>query len=252
MVRVAALVVALPTLLVKTASYSLPFIEAVTLESVNVVEVAPLIFVKVMPPSVLTSHCTVGAGLPLAAAVKVAFWPAFTVWLLGLVVTDGAKSTVSVAALVVALPRLLVKTASYSLPFIAAVTLESVSVVLVAPLMLEKVLPPSVLTSHCTVGDGLPLAAAVNVAFWPALTVTSLGFVVTVGGDVLMMMSLLTPSDPVEPGVGSVRLALPSALLMVPPFSVSAVVLASSRGLAFCPAATVYVKVSVVVPLPLL
>ena len=28
-----------------------------------------------VPPSVDTSHCTVGAGLPLAAAVNVADWP---------------------------------------------------------------------------------------------------------------------------------------------------------------------------------
>jgi hypothetical protein len=37
---------------------------------VNVVLVAPEMLVK--PEPVLTCHCTVGAGLPLAAAVKVA------------------------------------------------------------------------------------------------------------------------------------------------------------------------------------
>ena len=71
-----------------------------------------------MPPSVLTCHCTVGVGLPLAAAVKVAVWPALTVSLLGLLVTAGAKSTVSVAGVVVALrPAVLLKTASYWSPF---------------------------------------------------------------------------------------------------------------------------------------
>ena len=36
-------------------------------------------------------------GAPLAAAVKLTVAPAFTVWLLGLVVTTGAVSTVNVA-----------------------------------------------------------------------------------------------------------------------------------------------------------
>ena len=39
--------------------------------------------VKVTPPSVLTCHCTVGVGVPLAAAVKVTGLPAVMVWLLG-------------------------------------------------------------------------------------------------------------------------------------------------------------------------
>ena len=46
--------------------------------------------VNVVPLSLLTSHCTVRAGLPLAAAVKVAVPPALTVWLAGFVVTVGA------------------------------------------------------------------------------------------------------------------------------------------------------------------
>ena len=49
--------------------------------------VAPEMLLKVEPPSMLTCHCTVGVGLPLAAAVKVAVWPAVTVWLAGWVVT---------------------------------------------------------------------------------------------------------------------------------------------------------------------
>ena len=56
----------------------------------RVVLVAPAMGVKVEPPSVLTCHCTVGVGLPLAAAVKVAVCPAVTVWLAGWVVTIGA------------------------------------------------------------------------------------------------------------------------------------------------------------------
>ena len=43
-----------------------------------------------LPLLLLTCHCTVGVGVPLAAAVKVTGWPAGTVSLLGLVVTLGA------------------------------------------------------------------------------------------------------------------------------------------------------------------
>jgi len=89
-VRVAAVLVAVPALLVKTASYSLPFMDVVTLFSVRVVLVAPLMLVQVVPPSLLTCHCTVGVGVPLAAAVKEAGPPAVTVWLLGWVVMAGA------------------------------------------------------------------------------------------------------------------------------------------------------------------
>ena len=83
----------------------------------RVAMVAPGMSLKVLPPSVLTCHCTVGVGLPLAAAVKVAVRPALTVWFVGLVVTVGAKSTVRVAALVVSVPAALMKTARYSSPF---------------------------------------------------------------------------------------------------------------------------------------
>src|SRR6516225_6677449 len=132
----------------------------VTLVSVSVVLVAPLMLVNVLPPSVLTCHCTVGVGLPVAVAMNETLPPAVTVWLAGFVVMVGVNWTVSVAAVLVTLPALLAKTAWYSLPFIAAVTAFSVSVVLVTPLILLKVLPPSVLTCHCTLGIGLPLAAA--------------------------------------------------------------------------------------------
>src|SRR5205085_801285 len=109
-VRVAAAVVALPAALVNAARYWLPFCAAVAVK-LRVVPVAPEMLLNVAPPSVLTCHCTVGAGLPLAAAVNVAVWPAATDWLVGWVVTDGAKFTVSVAAVLVAVPCELVKTA---------------------------------------------------------------------------------------------------------------------------------------------
>ena len=54
-------------------------------------------------PLLLTCHCTVGVGLPVALAVNVAELPAVTVWLLGCELMDGAKFTVTVAALVATL-----------------------------------------------------------------------------------------------------------------------------------------------------
>ncbi len=75
-------------------------------------EVAPEMGVKAPPPE-LEYHCTVAAGLALASAVKVTVSPTRTVWLAGLVVRIGAKSTVSATALLVTEPALLVKTASY-------------------------------------------------------------------------------------------------------------------------------------------
>ena len=55
-------------------------------------------------------HWKVGAGVPLAAAVKVTLAPAFTVWLTGCVVITGATWTVRTAGLLVALPPGLVAT----------------------------------------------------------------------------------------------------------------------------------------------
>ena len=49
-------------------------------------------------------HWKVGAGVPLAAAVKVTLLPAFTVWLTGWVVIAGATWTVRTAGVLVALP----------------------------------------------------------------------------------------------------------------------------------------------------
>ena len=69
----------------------------------------------VAPPLVLTCQITVGVGVPVAAAVKVACCPAVTVRFDGFCVTTGARwasgFTVSVATVVVALPAELVNTA---------------------------------------------------------------------------------------------------------------------------------------------
>ena len=82
----------------------------------SVVEVAPAIVLNVLPPLVLTSHCTVGVGEPVAAAIKPTDWPALTATLLGLAVTTGRAWTTSVAAVVVAVPMPLENTARYRLP----------------------------------------------------------------------------------------------------------------------------------------
>src|SRR5437660_649193 len=79
---------------------------------------SPLVgrLLKLLPPSVLTCHCTVGAGVPLAAAVKVALLPAHTVWPVGWVVMPGAALTVRPATSVVTAPHALLNTARYCLP----------------------------------------------------------------------------------------------------------------------------------------
>ena len=74
-VSVAAVVVAVPEELVNTARYWVPFCDKVVVK-LRVVEVAPETLLNVEPPSVLTCHCAVGVGEPVAAAVKVAVWPA--------------------------------------------------------------------------------------------------------------------------------------------------------------------------------
>jgi hypothetical protein len=76
-----------PALLVHTARYCLP-LRTVVAATVNVRLVAPLIFVHVVP-LVLSCHCTVGAGLPVAAELKFTFAPAQVVCEVGCVVTDG-------------------------------------------------------------------------------------------------------------------------------------------------------------------
>jgi hypothetical protein len=77
-VSVAAVVVAVPPEFVNTARYRFPFCDK-AVAKLRVVEAAPETLLNVAPPSVLTCHCTVGVGVPVAAAVKLAVWPAVTV-----------------------------------------------------------------------------------------------------------------------------------------------------------------------------
>ena len=72
---------------------------------------------------------------------------------------------------------------------------------------------------------------------------------VTVGAVVSMTIFLLKPSDPCTPAGGSVRIALfPPASLIVPP--AREIVGPTFRSELFSPGPTLYVKVSVLVPVP--
>ena len=69
--------------------------------------------------------------------------------------------------------------------------------VLVAPGILLKFAPPSVLTCHWTVGVGLPFAEAVKETDPPAHTALLVGFVVT-AGPVLTEIAALPDDVPVQ------------------------------------------------------
>ena len=113
-VNTAALVVAVPHVLLKTARYRFPFCE-VSVAKVNVPLVAPGISVNEAPPFIETCHWT--AVLPFAAALKLANAPSHTAVSVGLALTAGAAFTVNVAAVVVAVAgvasQVLEKTARY-------------------------------------------------------------------------------------------------------------------------------------------
>ena len=70
--------------------------------------------------------------------------------------------TIRVAAVLATVPAALLNTARYWLPFWRALA-RKVNVVAVAPGILMKVAPPSLLTCHWTVGAGSPVVAAVKV-----------------------------------------------------------------------------------------
>jgi hypothetical protein len=76
---VAELELAEPAELVNTARASQPFSKALSAAVVYEVDVAPEMFDHVLPPFTESCHCTVGVGLPLAAAVKVSACPVVNV-----------------------------------------------------------------------------------------------------------------------------------------------------------------------------
>lgn len=86
-VSVAAFELTVLTLLVHAARYCL-LLSAVVVTNDNVAFVAPVIFVHVVP-FVVSCHCTVGTGVPLAAELKLAFTAAHLVWDAGCVVIVG-------------------------------------------------------------------------------------------------------------------------------------------------------------------
>ena len=139
----------------------------------------PVAFDHADPPLVETCHWTLST-VPVALALNVAGLPVWTDWLAGWVTTAGGETTTNVAALVVAVPAELVKTARNWWPLSAAVVEAMAYVVPVAPATVVQV-EPLVDSCHWTVGAGVPVAAAVNEAAWPASTVWGVGWVVTTG-----------------------------------------------------------------------
>jgi hypothetical protein len=105
---------------------------------------------------------------------------------------DGMALTVNVAALELTVLVLFVHTARYCL-LLSAVVAVNVSVPLVAPAMLDHVLP-LVLTCHCAVGTGVPVADEVKLTLVPAHTDCDTGWDVTVGATPLVPPVLNTTS----------------------------------------------------------
>ena len=101
--------------------------------------------------------------------------------LVGCVVTAGTVCTVNVAALVVMLPTELVKSARYCLPVSANAVVKEYGADVAPEMSVHDV--PSVLTCHFTVGVGVPMAAAVNVAVVPFTAVVLEGLVCNRGGS---------------------------------------------------------------------
>ena len=73
------MLVAVPAEFVNTASYFVPLSADVVPGTVSVVDVAPVIGVNDDAPGASDCHCTVGVGVPEAAAVNVAVAPTVTV-----------------------------------------------------------------------------------------------------------------------------------------------------------------------------
>ena len=105
----------------------------------------------------------------------------------------GIAFTVNIAALELTVPALLVHTARYCLLLSAAVA-ANVNVALVAPVIFVHVVP-LVLDCHCTVGEGVPLAAELKLAFAPAHLVCDAGCVITVGGAVVLPVANTTSTQ---------------------------------------------------------
>jgi hypothetical protein len=157
-VSIAALLVALPAPLLTTAvNFALLSVD-VSAGVVYVGEVAPLIGA----PFLL--HWYVSGAVPVAATVNEAVFPAITVWLAGCVVMAGATVvlvTVSTAALLVALPAVLLTSAVNCALLSAVVSAGVVNVEEVAPLIAAPFF------FHRYVIGAVPVAATLKVAVCP-------------------------------------------------------------------------------------
>jgi hypothetical protein len=109
-------------------------------------------------------HWYIMGDVPVAATAKDAVFPAITVWLAGCEVMEGAETglvTVSTAALLAALPALLL-TATANFALLSAVVaagvvyVEDVAPLTAAPFLL-----------HWYVIGEVPVAAMLKVAVWP-------------------------------------------------------------------------------------
>ena len=149
--------------------------------------VAPVMLVNPLP--LLACHCSVGAGVPLAADVNDTDVPAQTFVLNGSVVTLGLL-IVSVATLEVAALQVVENTARNWLLLCETLAVK-LSGLLVAPGMLVN--PPPLVACHWSVGAGEPLAAAVNDTTVPVQAPALTGSVVTKG---LLIVSVATLEVP--------------------------------------------------------
>src|SRR5438552_3781703 len=95
-VSVAAVEVAVPQTLLRAARYCFPLSLKFAV-NVSVAFVPPAMSVKFAPPSLLTCHCTAGAGLPLKATVNETELLSHTVRLVALDVTADGVLTVMIA-----------------------------------------------------------------------------------------------------------------------------------------------------------
>ena len=125
--------------------------------------VAPAMLVKLAPPLVDRCHCTVGAGNPDAAAMKLTDAPEFTDWFAGLVVTAGAWFTVTVSVWVPLgfTPFDAVRLSEYTPPVPAAGVPARVAVPLPLSVKLSPVGTVPVLLM-AGVGDAVAVVVIVN------------------------------------------------------------------------------------------
>ncbi len=123
-VRLADVVVAVPTASVNTARYRFPAVVGPTVTDRTSLWPPIPTEVQEAPSLVDDCHCTVRVAPPTAAALKEAIWPLGSTWLTGCRVTTGAARSTREAAWVSAKPATLVKMARSSSPLCAPVAVK--------------------------------------------------------------------------------------------------------------------------------